>query len=80
MKTKLKLNDLKITSFVTELAEKQKMTVAGGVLFSAFLCDLGPNPSFEHGCTRDRGRTCTDCRRHDITQHQIELQGQLICT
>jgi hypothetical protein len=29
-KRKLKLSDLKITSFVTELNDQQKMTIAGG--------------------------------------------------
>ncbi len=30
MKTKLKLNDLKVTSFVTELNNKGKQTIQGG--------------------------------------------------
>ncbi len=79
MKTKLKLQDLKVTSFVTDLAEKQKMTVVGGVLFSAFLCDNGPNPSYERGCTVGDGATCVPCQRKDLTVGQIVFQGKLLC-
>ncbi len=32
MKTKLKLNDLKITSFVTELKQNETLTVQGGIV------------------------------------------------
>ncbi len=48
---KLKLNDLKVTSFVTELTGKEKITVNGGGL-----SDLGsPCGTNKTACSCDKG-------------------------
>ncbi len=58
MKTKLKLNDLKVTSFVTELNQNEVLTVKGGgfmYLNTKIFTKLEKCPATADafGCTRD---------------------------
>ncbi len=70
MKTKLKLNDLKVTSFVTELKQNEKATVKGGNLLTWIFCQRQgnsvyatglaecPNLTWARNCSQGDGYTC----------------------
>jgi hypothetical protein len=52
MKKKLKINDLKVQSFITELGKDDSKTVQGGIITN------NPNCTFNGACANTRANFC----------------------